>query len=120
YFVDKYELSLESVALCAGLLLLISALQAIFLRQPPVPPHEGPWSMGMALSPLATPTIVPPVGVAAIIVFTLLEKSYPGIGQAVLIALLIVMTLNLLAMYFNALLLKIPGLLALLQLLGAV
>lgn len=119
--VEKYHLSIESLGLAGGLLLLVSALQTIGSSKPEVElAGKGATPLRIALSPLATPTIVPPAGIAAILIFVMLEATYPGITQAVLIALAIVMPLNFLAMALNDKLLKIPGLVPMLQLLGAV
>jgi multiple antibiotic resistance protein len=124
-FVDKYHLSLPAIQITGGLILLISALTTLFPRRAssaPVSKQPGDWQL--AMSPLATPVIVTPAGIAAIMIFVLLAErgadQTPGGFQAILVALAIVMALNFLVMYFNDPILKIPGLLPALQLFGSV
>ncbi len=119
--VSKYRLSVESLQITGALVLLISALNTIFPRsRSKTLARKKPTARQLALAPLSTPMIVPPVGVAAILVFVMLTPIYPGIYQAVAISLATMMVLDFLAMFFNDLIVKIPGVIPLLQLLGAV
>lgn len=120
-FVAKYQLGIPALQITAGLILLISALNAIFPRPEANAPTDAPRSaLQAALSPLATPVIVPPAGVAAIMVFVLLAQQQPAAYQTIAAALATVMVLNFVVMLFNDAILKLPGLMPLLQLLGAV
>jgi len=52
-----------------GLVLLIAALQVIFQKAQPSSPGSGtPTAIQLAASPVAVPMIVPPAGVAAILI----------------------------------------------------
>jgi multiple antibiotic resistance protein len=118
--VAKYELSLASLELAGGLLLLLSALRTIFpTAQPEMPVTANMTPMRFALSPLATPTMISPMGIVAILIFVMLEPGFPGITKAVIIVFLMVMAVNFLVMYFHDTLLKIPGLIPIIQLIGA-
>lgn len=119
--VEKYEVSFASLELAGGLILLLSALKTIF----PTPQPETPVLANMtptrfALSPLATPTMISPMGIAAILIFVMLEGAFPGVTKAVVMVFLIVMAVNFLVMYFHHRLLKIPGLVPIIQLIGAI
>lgn len=119
--VEKYELSFQSLELAGGLILLLSALRTIFPQpQPETPAQPNLSPLRFSLSPLATPTLVSPMGIAAILLFVVLEGAYPGITRTVVIVFLAVMTANFLAMYFHDALLKIPGLIPIIQLIGAI
>jgi multiple antibiotic resistance protein len=117
--VEKYELSLPALLLSTGLILLLSALGTAFPRgDAPDSPGEAASPVQLAISPLATPTIVPAAGVAAILMFVMSASKYPGIYQALAISLGVIMPLNFLVMFFNDRTLRTPGLLPVLHLLG--
>lgn len=119
--VSRYRLSVQSLQITVGLVLLISALNTVFPRpQPTAPTSAKPTALQLALMPLSTPVIVPPAGVAAILVFVMLAPRYPGMYQAIAISIALMMALDFLAMFFNDRIITLPGLLPLLQLLGAV
>lgn len=119
--VSKYALSVPALQLSAGLILLLSALGTIFPGgDAPEPPGEGVPPLKLAISPLATPTIVPPVGIAAILIFVMVEPANPDRYQALALALGVIMALDFLVMRFNDRILRVPGLLPALQLLGGV
>jgi len=119
--VSKYHISLDGLRLAGGLVLLVAALNTIFPKaQPPSAQGANATPLQLAVSPLATPIIVPPAGVAAILIFTMLAAEYPGMKQAVAISLAVIMVLDLLVMVFNRTILKVPGLMLVLQILGAV
>ena len=124
-FVDKYQLSLPAIQITGGLILLISALTTLFpRRESSAPVGKQPSAWQLAMSPMATPVIVTPAGIAAIMIFVLLTErgaeQAPGGYQVIFLALAIVMALNFLVMYVNDLILRIPGLLLVLQLFGSV
>jgi multiple antibiotic resistance protein len=119
--VEKYGLSLPALQLSAGLILLLSALGTIFPGgEQPEPPAEGITPLKLAISPLATPTIVPPVGVAAILICVMIAPQKPDRYQSLALALGAIMALDFLVMFFNDRILRVPGLLPVLQLLGGV
>ncbi len=119
--LGKYHISIDAVRIAGGLVLLISALLGIFQRSKPLGPASGaPSMLQFAASPVAIPSIVPPAGVAAILIFMMLASQYPGMAQAVAICLAIMMVLDLLVMYFIDTVMKTPGLMVVLTVLGAV
>jgi multiple antibiotic resistance protein len=88
-FVANYHLSVPALQIAAGLILLISALNLIFPRpQGSATAGKEGTAFQLALSPLATPVIVTPARVAAIMVFVLarpavcrrLSDHRPGFG----------------------------------------
>lgn len=119
--VNKYEISLAALRITGGLILLISAMQVIFSKVPAVSPAPATAkAIQLAVSPVAVPSIVPPAGVAAILIAMMMAPQYPGIIQAVVICLVIVMVMNFLVLYFIDQVLKTPGLAIVLTILGSV
>lgn len=119
--LGNYRISINAVRIGGGLVLLISALQVIFQRAPAVKPASGTISaIQLAASPVAVPNIVPPAGVAALLIMVMAAPQYPGMLQAVLISLVIVMLLDFLVMYFIDWVMKTPGLPLVLMVLGSV
>ncbi len=119
-FLAKYHISIDGLRIAGGLVLLVAALNTIFGKaQAPASGSADATPLQIAISPLVTPIIVPPAGVAAILIFMMLSPEYPGMPKAVGLALAIVLVLDFLAMRFNRALTK-PWLMQTLQLLGAV
>lgn len=119
--VAKYRLAVPTLQLTGGLILLIWSLKAIFGRIDPADrAHDGANAMQLALTPLATPTIMTPAGVAALMVFVLLAPAVPDGYQIIASALALVMALNFLVMFYNDRIVKRHWLLVPLQLVGAV
>ena len=103
------------------MVLLIAALQVIFQKAQSSSPRSGtPTAIQLAASPVAVPNIVPPAGVAAILIFMMLAPEYPGMTQAVAIGLTIIMALDFLVMYFIDRVMKTPGLGIVVTVLGSV
>jgi multiple antibiotic resistance protein len=119
--LTKYQISINALRIAAALVLLVSALQIIFPRPQPAALAMGtPTAMQLAASPVAVPGIVPPAGVAAILIFTMLAPQNPGLALTVAMALAILMALDFLAMYFIDGIMQVPGLTLVLTVLGAV
>ena len=119
--LGKYRISIDALRIAGGLVLLIAALQVIFQKAQPSSPGSGtPTAIQLAASPVAVPMIVPPAGVAAILIFMMVEPQYPGITQAVAICLATIMVLDFLVMYFIDRVMKTPGLMIVLTVLGSV
>jgi multiple antibiotic resistance protein len=117
--MEKYGLSVPALQLSGGLILLLSALGTIFPGgEEAEPPPESITPIKLAISPLATPTIVPPVGIAAILIFVMISPLNAGRLQTLVLALALIMALNLLVMIFNDRILRVPGLLPGLKLVG--
>jgi multiple antibiotic resistance protein len=119
--VEKYHLIPQAITIAGGLVLLISALRLIF---PPLQPEPiskpGPKPLNLAISPLASPIIVTPMGIAAILVFVLFAHGQPAMIATIYKAIFIMMFLDFLVMFFIDKILKIPGLMAILQIMGSI
>ncbi len=116
----RYRITYDSLRLAGGLVLLLSALNSIFTKpQPRETPTTQPTVRQLAIS-MATPVIITPVGVAAILIFMMASPEYPGIGVVVYQSLLIIMVLDYLVMFFIDNITKVPGLASVLQVVGSV
>ena len=119
--LGKYRISIDALRISGGLVLLIAALLVIFQKAQSASPGSGtPTAIQLAASPVAVPGIVPPAGVAAILIFMMVALQYPGMAQAVAICLVIMMALDFLVMYFIDRVMKTPGLMIVLTVLGSV
>ncbi len=119
--LGKYGISFDALEIAGGLVLLLSALNVIFPKFQPSPPQSvKPTALQLAISPVATPIVVPPVGIAAILLFVMLDSQYPGIDLAIGKAILTMMVLDFLVMFFIDNVVKVPGLMPTLQVCGAV
>ena len=119
--LGKYRISIDALRISGGLVLLIAALQVTFRKGQSSSPSSGtPTAIQLAASPVAVPIIVPPAGVAAILIFMMLAPQYPGMTQAVAICLATMMVLDFLVMYFIDRVMKTPGLMIVLTVLGSV
>lgn len=119
--MSKYHISIDVLRLSTGLVLLLSALLVVFQKAQPILPVSGtPSPLQIASSPVAVPMIVPPAGIAFILVCMVLAPQHPGMMQAVAICLTIIMTLNFLVMFFIDRIIKTPGLGLVLTVLGSV
>lgn len=121
-FLTKYHISVDAVRIGGGLVLLIAALNTIFPRPQPASANSSttPTALQLAVSPVAMPIIVPTAGVAAILIFSALAPENPGMNMAVGICLAIVMVLDFLVMHFIDTIMKTPGLMYVLQILGGI
>jgi multiple antibiotic resistance protein len=120
WLVNRYQISIDALRIAGGLVLLLAGLQLIFQRAQPAGPSAGtPSALQLAASPLAVPAIVPPAGVAAILICAMLAPSLPGMAQAIAIGLTAMMVLDFLVMYFNDRVLRTPGLMIVLTVLGS-
>ena len=121
YVLGRYRISIDALRISGGLVLVIAALRVIFQKPQPSASKSGtPSALQLAASPVAVPGIVPPAGVAAILIFMMLSPQYPGMLQAVTISLTTMMVLNFLVMYFIDRVMKTPGLGIVLTVLGSV
>lgn len=119
--VKSYQLSIEGLGIAAGVILLLSALKVIFPSpQPPNASQAQPTAMQLAISPVASPIIVTPVGIAAILIFVLAAPSFPGMEFEIAKSLAILLVLDFLVMYFIDNIAKISWLMLALQVLGSV
>lgn len=117
----RYQISLAALGLAGGLVLLLSALRTMFPSAAAAPiPADGVSALHFAASPVVTPIMIPPAGVAAILIFMMMASRYPWLPGSVAISLAIIMVLDLLVMYFNRQILRVAGVTLVLQVLGAV
>jgi multiple antibiotic resistance protein len=117
--LDKYQISFNSLRISGGLVLILAALNTIFRKAQTAYAKPGATVLQLAASPLAIPAIVPPAGVAAILIFVMLAPDHPDMWQAIVIVLTIMMVLDFLVMYFIDFVLKAPGLMLVLHVVGA-
>lgn len=118
--VVKYRISVDAVRISGGLVLMLSALKAIFQNShSPVPSSTTTTASQLAASPVAVPCMVPPAGIAAILIMMLLAPQYPGMLQSVIVCLGIMMVLDFLVMFFIDQVMKTPGLMVILFVLGS-
>jgi len=121
-FLQKWHLSMSALALAAGLLLLLVALGKLLGGQKeahtaPATDAPPPRPIDLAFSPLAVPTIIPPFGMAVVILLLALAQQRGATGtMAVLI--LIMLALDVLAMIFADRIVKVAVLRYALTLLG--
>ncbi|MGD0640218.1 MAG: MarC family protein [Roseiarcus sp.] len=118
--LDKYGISLPILALAAGIILFLVALQNMLQQFAPLTPNDreaAAPTLSVAMTPLAFPTIVTPYGISALIVFLALS---PDLQSRLLIGVIVlaIMALNLVAMLLARPLLRFLG--VFLQILGAV
>jgi len=119
--LGNFRISLGGLRISAGLVLLVAALQIVFQKAQSSSLSSGtPTPLQLAATPIAVPGIVPPAGVAVILVCTMLAPQFPGTMQAVAICLAIMMMLDFLVMYFIDRIMKTPGLGLVLTVLGSV
>lgn len=117
--LDRYQVSFNALRIAGGLVLVMAAMNTIFRKPQPAEARPDATVLQLAASPLAIPVIVPPAGVAAILIFVMLTPEYPGLWQAIAICLVIMMVLDFLVMYFIDRVMKTPGLMLILQVAGA-
>jgi len=120
--VAKYRLSMAGLDIAGGLVLLIAALKTMFSgsrapRRRPTAPRQS-WQL--AMSPLASPAIIPPAGVAVVLILSLYAAREPAIRPMVVSGIAIMMVLDFMAMFFNDAVVRVPGVTLVLQLLGSV
>ncbi len=91
----KYSIPLPILALAAGLILFLVALQNVIQQFAPLETKHEPVvpTLQMALNPLAFPTIVTPYGIAAVMVFMAIS---PDLCTKLIIG---IMRLDLMIMY---------------------
>jgi multiple antibiotic resistance protein len=99
---------------------MLSALNSIFSKPQPQEPITNQLSAMQLALRLSTLGIVSPVGVAAIMGFMMIAPEYPGMDLVVLQALLTIMVLDFLVMFFIDNITKVPGLVSFLQVMGSV
>lgn len=119
--VAKYNISVPALEIGAGMVLLISALNTIFpTSQPSNSPSSEKTALQLAISPVASLIIVPPIGVAVILIAVMVFPDTVGGKLTVIKTLLPVLVLDFLVMYFIDKITKLSWLMLMLQVLGSV
>jgi multiple antibiotic resistance protein len=112
----KWGVSLDALKIAGGLILLLSALDVVRMKtqsqgaikvSADTPVSEA---IKLALNPLATPIIITPYGVVAIIVFMVLAEGNMSFQGQILLMLFLIMILNYLGMIFADKIMGIIGL----------
>jgi multiple antibiotic resistance protein len=117
----SYQISLAALLIAGGIVLLLSALNIIFPKPSSTPaPKEDIPAVQLAISPVATPVIVPPVAIAAILFFVMLSDTRPDLIPAIFKAMLTMLGLDFLVMFFIDRIIKIRLVMMLLQVFGSV
>jgi multiple antibiotic resistance protein len=111
--LENFDISLPVLGLTGGVILFLVALQTVL--QQSAGPTNLPSSEGqlpdvtLAFTPLAFPTIVPPYGIAAVIVFATLARGQHEAELTVVGIVLLVLALDWAAMLFAETILKWVG-----------
>jgi multiple antibiotic resistance protein len=121
FLLGNWNLSPLSLQIAASIILFLVALQMVMSQYhgPPATGGQAPApTLGLAVTPVAFPTIVTPYGIAVLILLLVLS---PGLEYSlqVLGALVLVMVLNLVAMLYARQILKAIGVTTL-QIIGAI
>lgn len=105
----SWRVSLPAMQIAGGLLLFISASRNINVglgnagAAPPSQPAQKSLdaeAKARALSPLAVPTIVTPIGIVAILLFTNIAKEDPSLRAGIYGLLVLIMLMNFAGMWF--------------------
>ncbi len=110
--LETFEIPVPVLALTGGLVLFLVALDTVMQQfsrpQPPNAAARRP-DLGLAVMPLAFPTIVTPYGLAAIIIFIALAKDDVALKLTVASVTLFILLLDWLTMLFAHVILKWLG-----------
>lgn len=101
--LENLEISLPVLAMTGGIILFIVALRTVLQPSADLPVGSTVLSQGhpgIALTPLAFPTIVTPYGIAAVIVFSTLAGNRQAEGLTVAGIVLLILALDWAAMIF--------------------
>jgi len=119
--LGKYQISLPALKIAGGLVLLIAALRTMFGESTvPDPGKADRPALSFAVSPVTVPIIVPPAGVAAILILSAFAGELPGIVKVITVSLAIIIALNFIVMFFNRAIVKLGAVMLVLTLIGAV
>lgn len=119
--LGKYHISIAGLKIAGGVVLLISALRTMFGEStvPDAGRADRP-ALAFAVSPVTVPIIVPPAGVAAILILAALAPEFPGVTRVIAVSLAIIIALNFIVMFFNRAIVKLGFVMLLFTLIGAV
>lgn len=119
--LGKYGISQNAVQIGGGLILLLSALNVIFPPVPfSVPSQKTKPTPNQLILNIAAPIIIPPFGTAIILLFTMVAPQVAGMNFIIIRSLMTIMVLDFLAMFFVDQIMKLPGFMQILQILGSV
>jgi multiple antibiotic resistance protein len=107
-FLDNFRIRVPVLAITGGLILFLTALDTVmqqFRGPADADVEDTPFSLSLAVSPLAFPTIVTPSGIAAVIIFVTLSPDPAG-KLTIGLLLLVILVLDLIAMLYAQAILK--------------
>ena len=108
--VANYRVSVSALLTAAGLVIAIAAMRSIMAqygkKQDSTPQPESP-SLSMAISPLSFPTILPPYGIATVLLIMIVGKRVGTDVNLILGIIVGYMVLNLICMLFARGILKV-------------
>jgi multiple antibiotic resistance protein len=108
--VANYRVSISALLTAAGLVIAIAAMRSIMAqygkKQDSTPQPESP-SLSMAISPLSFPTILPPYGIATVLLIMIVGKRVGTDVNQILAIIVGYMVLNLICMLFARGILKV-------------
>jgi multiple antibiotic resistance protein len=112
--LENFDISVPVLAMTGGIILLLVALRTVLQQSADVPdrptePGQALPDLGLALTPLAFPTIVTPYGIAAVIVFATLASDRHAEGLTVAAIVLLILALDWVAMMFAETILRWIG-----------
>ena len=106
----NYRISLTALMTAAGLVLTIVATRSILgqyvTRQEAEPPPKVP-SLSMAISPLIFPIVLPPYGIAIVLLLMIIGSRVDANANLVLVIVMVYMVLNYVCMLFARAILKV-------------
>jgi multiple antibiotic resistance protein len=99
--VANYRVSISALLTAAGLVIAIAAMRSIITqygkKQDSTPQAESP-SLSMAISPLSFPTILPPYGIATVLLIMIVGKRLGSDVHLILVIIVGYMVLNYICM----------------------
>lgn len=114
----KWRVTVDAILIAGGIMLLIASVKTLstftLVELPdPVPAGKAPlstrWMGRPVLSPLAIPSIVPPIGIVVMLVFAGLAVGNTAYQMQLLALLLAIMGANFLAMLLAAPIMRVVG-----------
>jgi multiple antibiotic resistance protein len=107
--VANYRVSISALLTAAGLVIAIAAMRSIMAqygkKQDSTPQPESP-SLSMAISPLTFPTILPPYGIATVLLIMIVGKRVGTDVNQILAIIVGYMVLNYICMLLASWILK--------------
>jgi multiple antibiotic resistance protein len=113
--LGKWGVSLDALKLAGGLILLMSALKVVTMQPQPTGGQRATVdtplaaTLKLAIAPLATPIIITPYGVVAILFYMVIAEHSMLLQSEIFGIVLFIMLLNYLGMFFANQIMNIVG-----------